>query len=158
VRPPPFVTSTTDTGTGRCEREQNLRAGLLKMRSPPNPTGKGGFKKGQSGNPGGRPKELREIQTLAREYGVAAIKALASIAEGGKSESARIAAATALLDRGFGRCHVQHPDEITPPSQLPLLQVIFTEGVVPNDTCAFPKMLPYNKQTKRPSPVRRGVQ
>jgi Family of unknown function (DUF5681) len=26
------------------------------MRKPGNPTGKGGFKKGQSGNPGGRPK------------------------------------------------------------------------------------------------------
>lgn len=59
--------------------------------------------KGQSGNPGGRPKELADVLKLARENGEVAIKALVKIATGGQSESARVAAATALLDRGFGK-------------------------------------------------------
>lgn len=61
------------------------------------------FKKGQSGNPGGRPKELHGIQALAREHADLAIKVLADVAKRGKSEAARVAAATALLDRGFGK-------------------------------------------------------
>lgn len=61
------------------------------------------FVKGQSGNPGGRPKELEGIQKLAREHGDAAIRVLLAVAENGKSESARVAAASALLDRGYGK-------------------------------------------------------
>ena len=62
-----------------------------------------GFKPGVSGNPGGRPAGLREVTELARSYSVGAIEALADIAQNGKSEMARIAAACALLDRGYGR-------------------------------------------------------
>lgn len=61
------------------------------------------FVKGQSGNPGGRPKELKEIQDLARKSAPAAIRALAKIAEKGQSEAARVSAATALLDRAYGK-------------------------------------------------------
>jgi len=61
------------------------------------------FQKGQSGNPGGRPKADFAIQELARSHGPAAIETLAKIAAKGKSESAQIAAATALLDRGYGK-------------------------------------------------------
>lgn len=61
------------------------------------------FVKGQSGNPGGRPKELKEIQELARQSAPSAIRALASIAAKGKSEAARVSAATALLDRAYGK-------------------------------------------------------
>jgi Family of unknown function (DUF5681) len=71
-----------------------------------NPTGVGGFSKGQSGNPGGRRKKTAEdieIQQIARQHGATAIDALVKIATKGKSESARVSAAIALLDRGFGK-------------------------------------------------------
>src|SRR2546428_1196909 len=65
------------------------------MRKPGNPTGKGGFKKGQSGNPGGRPKELKGIQELARSHAEMSIETLAKIAKDGQSETARASAASA---------------------------------------------------------------
>src|SRR5262249_37852770 len=68
-----------------------------------NPTGKGGFKKGVSGNPSGRPHMLQAIAPMARRHAAAAIRTLAEIAQKGSPDSARIAAAVALLDRGFGR-------------------------------------------------------
>ncbi|KXV41820.1 DUF5681 domain-containing protein [Gluconobacter albidus] len=62
------------------------------------------FKKGQSGNPGGTPKDLREVIALARSHTVTAIEALAEIAGSPASpESARVSAANALLDRAWGK-------------------------------------------------------
>jgi hypothetical protein len=68
-----------------------------------NKTGKGGFAPGASGNPGGRPKAASVIAIEARKHGLAMVAVLNSIARKGKSETARIAAATALLDRGYGK-------------------------------------------------------
>src|SRR5262245_3609301 len=62
------------------------------------------FQKGQSGNPGGRPKEIAEVKELAREHMPAAIEALVSIMNNTKaSDAARVSAANALLDRGYGK-------------------------------------------------------
>jgi hypothetical protein len=64
------------------------------------------FKPGTSGNPGGRPKKtetLLEVEALARKYAPQALDVLLKIATEGKSDSARVAAATAILDRAFGR-------------------------------------------------------
>ena len=61
------------------------------------------WKKGESGNPGGRPKANLEVIELARSYCTAAIKRLAYLSTKAKSESAQVAACTALLDRGFGK-------------------------------------------------------
>lgn len=59
--------------------------------------------KGQSGNPGGRPKVLAEVRDLARRYAPVAIAELGRLAVKAKSETARVAAIKELLDRGYGR-------------------------------------------------------
>jgi hypothetical protein len=65
---------------------------------------RGQFQKGQSGNPGGRPKAEKTIQSLAREHTDKAIRTLAKImGDDEATASARVAAATALLDRGYGK-------------------------------------------------------
>lgn len=48
-------------------------------------------------------KTPADIRSLARSYTNVALHALGTIAERGESESARVAAATALLDRGYGK-------------------------------------------------------
>jgi Family of unknown function (DUF5681) len=62
------------------------------------------FKKGQSGNPGGRPKVVAEVKELARAHTGEAIETLVSIMSSPKAApAARVSAANALLDRGYGK-------------------------------------------------------
>src|SRR6476620_448822 len=62
------------------------------------------FQKGISGNPGGRPKVLADVQGLAREKSPEAINILANVMRDEKAPpAARVAAANALLDRGYGK-------------------------------------------------------
>jgi hypothetical protein len=62
------------------------------------------FQKGQSGNPGGRPKALRQVEESAREQTMDALKTLVTIHKNPKAPpAARVAAANALLDRGWGK-------------------------------------------------------
>ncbi len=61
------------------------------------------WKKGQSGNPGGRPKELAGVKALARQHTKEALETLAKLMKSGTPDRTRVAAAEALLDRGWGR-------------------------------------------------------
>ena len=61
------------------------------------------FTPGVSGNPSGRPKIVSEIAALARAQTSTALNALVEIATKGEKEAARVSAAVALLDRGWGK-------------------------------------------------------
>lgn len=75
------------------------------------------FVKGQSGNPGGRPKELKEVIELARTHTEASVKRLA-FWMASDDPRASVAAAQALLDRGWGKA-VQ-PQEHSGPNGGPI--------------------------------------
>ena len=86
-----------------------------------NRTSKGCFVKGQSGNPAGRPKrppefapntddpdgaDRRTVGNLvieARKFSGLAVDTLVELTKDNHSDLTRFAAATALLDRGYGR-------------------------------------------------------
>ncbi len=61
------------------------------------------FVPGKSGNPGGHSKTPPLVRELARQHTKAAIDRLATIMKKGASEQAQIAAASILLDRGWGK-------------------------------------------------------
>jgi hypothetical protein len=69
----------------------------------PNPSGKGGFQKGASGNPGGRPRNhIGDLSREARRYAHLAVGTLVKICRGGMERN-KLVAARELLDRGYGR-------------------------------------------------------
>ena len=67
----------------------------------------GQFAPGQSGNPGGRPKDEHRVAELARSYTVEAIETLVELMRHGKDERVRGTTAQALLDRGWGKAKVE---------------------------------------------------
>lgn len=68
------------------------------------PRHSGMFKPGQSGNPTGRPKESYRVSDLAKEHSEQALATLVEIAQDKKAPpSARVHAASAILDRAWGK-------------------------------------------------------
>lgn len=69
--------------------------------------GRGGARKGAGRKKGATSPTMREhkrtLSEMAREHAPEALKTLLHIAKSGESESARVTAANAILDRGYGR-------------------------------------------------------
>ena len=85
-------------------------------------TGRGGVREG-AGRPVGSQNRATvdmksRLSMLAREYTWSAFDTLVDVCENGQSDSARIAAATALLDRGFGRPREAGMTQYSAPSPL----------------------------------------
>lgn len=59
------------------------------------------FRAGLSGNPAGRPRKDRQLEVLAKTHTKAAVEALVLAL---RDRRTRVAAACALLDRGWGKC------------------------------------------------------
>src|SRR5207344_2600599 len=66
-----------------------------------NPAPRSAWKPGQSGNPAGRAKPDVDIAALARVHGTKCIEVVVRLMTRSKDEKIKLAAAIALLDRGF---------------------------------------------------------
>lgn len=79
------------------------------------------FEKGQSGNPGGRPKS-KELRALCKEYTERAVNRLGELLDYNKSPMVQLTAARELLDRAWGRpvqaSEVQIEDGRTPAERM----------------------------------------
>ena len=85
------------------------------------------FKKGKSGNPGGRPKETHDVKLLAREHTAEAIERLV---EWMRSDNAKasVSACNAILNRGYGT-----------PAQSMELTGKDGDALIPDSTSEFDK-------------------
>lgn len=61
------------------------------------------FVKGNSPNPGGKPKVLAELRALCREYTEDAIAGIVHLATTSENDQVRLGAWREILDRGYGR-------------------------------------------------------
>jgi len=67
----------------------------------------GKFAPGQSGNPGGRPKDEFKVAELARSYTLEAVETLVDLMRHSKDDRVRGTASQALLDRGWGKAKME---------------------------------------------------
>ena len=77
----------------------------------------GQFAPGQSGNPGGRPRDEHRVADLARGYTSEAIDTLVDLMRHGRDERVRGTAAQALLDRGWGKPRQEMAQEVSGPQE-----------------------------------------
>lgn len=88
------------------------------------------FQPGQSGNPGGRPKEAAEVKALARSFCREAIETLVRLMRS-QDEKVAKAASDSLLDRGIGKPSqpIVGGDEEDPPVKVSgVLTLVKPEG------------------------------
>lgn len=76
------------------------------------------FGKGQSGNPGGRPKKTEEERTLeamCKQRTPEALATILSIMGSSEQDRAKLAAAQYILDRGWGKAKesIEHSGSVT---------------------------------------------
>ena len=91
----------------------------------------GQFAPGQSGNPGGRPKDEHRVGELARSYTLEAIETLVDLMRHGRDERVRGTAAQALIDRGWGKAKV----EVVPHAEGGYLELLRTVNERPKRNC-----------------------
>lgn len=79
------------------------------------------WKPGQSGNPGGRPKQVAEVVELARQQSPMAVRRLAQIAMGKKTPAvAAVMACNSILDRAWGKPIQPNIHAISTPTTKPI--------------------------------------
>ena len=76
----------------------------------------GGFRQG-AGRPSGStnkssPEQSQRLSELAKTYTEEALQTLVDVARNGRTDAARVSAANALLDRGYGKPAVKEGKEI----------------------------------------------
>lgn len=89
----------------------------------------GTFKKGQSGNPGGRPKDVGEVKDLARKHTKDAVERLVHWLHS-DNPKASVSAASVLLDRGWGKA-AQSVAHTGPDGEGPVKHIVETRIVDP---------------------------
>lgn len=89
---------------------------------------RGGARLGAGRPQGGKSRATKQakatLSELARAHTTTALNVLVSVAQKGESESARVAAANAILDRGYGKPRQSH--EHSGPGGAPIATVDLT--------------------------------
>jgi nucleoid-associated protein YgaU len=109
------------------------------------------FQKGESGNPGGRPKMPEELKAAMRGLADTAVKVLREAMEG-DDPRARILAANTVLDRGYGKATQPIVSEGVDlgASHLEALQILAARRKAPTDTPTAPIAAPLADDGEKP--------
>lgn len=98
---------------------------------------KGRFPKGVSGNPAGGKPYITHVRNLAREHTQKAVERLVQEIDAKEGRTA-IAAAQAILDRGWGKPTQPHGgDDEAPPIRLDIVPAEVLEAMMPDERRAY---------------------